>query len=210
MATKVGVIGAGGMLQYHAAGFRQAHAEIVAVADPAPGAAKKAAEKWGIPHHYESVDAMLKDRPELQAVSVIVPNKFHAPLAIQCLNAGKHVLLEKPIATTLHDADEMIAAALDDAAFVPPRVLHVGNGVGRGFRSRRLGRRGGHQRAHAGDLAPAQAERRPDLLIRDRADTHRRCEKHRCENENDNGATGLTCGLHAVEKFLFPAPQACC
>ena len=47
MATKVGVIGAGGMLQYHAAGFRQAHAEIVAVADPAPGAAKKAAEKKG-------------------------------------------------------------------------------------------------------------------------------------------------------------------
>ena len=43
MATKVGVIGAGGMLQYHAAGFKQAGAEIIAVADPAPGAAQKAA-----------------------------------------------------------------------------------------------------------------------------------------------------------------------
>jgi predicted dehydrogenase len=47
MATKVGVIGAGGMLQYHAAGFKQAGAEIIAVADPAPGAAQKAATKWG-------------------------------------------------------------------------------------------------------------------------------------------------------------------
>ena len=111
MATKVGVIGAGGMLQYHAAGFRQAHAEIVAVADPAPGAAKKAAEKWGIPHHYESVDAMLKDRPELQAVSVIVPNKFHAPLAIKCLNAGKHVFCEKPPALSAPEVLEIIAAA---------------------------------------------------------------------------------------------------
>lgn len=84
------------MLQYHAAGFKQAGAEIIAVADPAPGAAQKAATKWGIPHAYESVDAMLAAHKELDAVSVIVPNKFHASLAIQCLNAGKHVFCEKP------------------------------------------------------------------------------------------------------------------
>ena len=48
MSIKVGVIGAGGMLQYHAAGFRQAGAEIIAVADAAAGAAAKAAEKWNI------------------------------------------------------------------------------------------------------------------------------------------------------------------
>ncbi|MFM7742520.1 MAG: Gfo/Idh/MocA family protein [Verrucomicrobiota bacterium] len=111
MATKVGVIGAGGMLQYHAAGFKQAYAEIVAVADPAPGAAKKAAEKWGIPHHYESVDAMLAERKEIQAVSVIVPNKFHASLAIQCLAAGKHVFCEKPPALSAPEVQDIIAAA---------------------------------------------------------------------------------------------------
>ncbi|MFM9016510.1 MAG: Gfo/Idh/MocA family oxidoreductase, partial [Verrucomicrobiota bacterium] len=74
MATKVGIIGAGGMLQYHAAGFKQAGATILAVADPAPGAAQKAAAKWGVAKAYESVDAMLKSHPELDAVSVIVPN----------------------------------------------------------------------------------------------------------------------------------------
>ncbi len=63
MAIKVGIIGAGGMLQYHAAGFRQAGAEIVAVADAAPGAAARAAEKWGIPKAYNSVNAMLKGSP---------------------------------------------------------------------------------------------------------------------------------------------------
>jgi predicted dehydrogenase len=111
MAIKVGVIGAGGMLQYHAAGFKQAGAEIIAVADQAPGAAQKAATKWGIPNAYESVDAMLKAHPELDAVSVIVPNKFHASLAIQCLGAGKHVFCEKPPALSAPEVKDIMAAS---------------------------------------------------------------------------------------------------
>jgi predicted dehydrogenase len=99
------------MLKYHAAGFRAAGAEIVAVADPAPGAAAKAAAQWGIPNVYESVDTMLGDCKELDAVSIIVPNKFHAPLSIQCLNAGKHVFCEKPPALKAPEVEEMIAAA---------------------------------------------------------------------------------------------------
>lgn len=110
MSTRVGVIGAGGMLRYHAEGFRQAGAEIVAVADPAPGAAARAAEKWNIPRSFDSVDAMLTECPELDAVSVIVPNKFHAPLALQCLKAGKHVFCEKPPALHAAEVEEMIAA----------------------------------------------------------------------------------------------------
>lgn len=110
MSIKVGIIGAGGMLKYHAAGFRKAGAEIIAVADAAPGAAARAAESMGIAHAFESVDAMLAT-PGLDAVSVIVPNKFHAPLAIQCLNAGKHVFCEKPPALNAAQVEEMIAAA---------------------------------------------------------------------------------------------------
>ncbi len=110
MSVKVGIIGAGGMLQYHAAGFRQAGAQITAVADPAPGAAARAAEKWGIPHAFESVDAMLAEA-DLDAISVIVPNKFHAPLALQGLKAGKHVFCEKPPALKASEVAEMIEAA---------------------------------------------------------------------------------------------------
>jgi len=99
------------MLQYHAAGFRQAGAEIVAVADPAPGAAAKAAEKWGIARAYQSVEAMLAECTELDAVSIIVPNKFHAPLSLLCLKAGKHVFCEKPPALKASEVEEMIAAA---------------------------------------------------------------------------------------------------
>ena len=110
MSIKVGVIGVGGMLQYHAAGFRQAGAEIVAVADAAPGAAAKAAVKWGIATPYETVDAMLA-APGIDAVSVIVPNKFHKSLTIQCLEAGKHVFCEKPPALNASEVQEIIAAA---------------------------------------------------------------------------------------------------
>ncbi|HEY2572626.1 MAG TPA: Gfo/Idh/MocA family oxidoreductase [Verrucomicrobiaceae bacterium] len=110
MSIKVGVIGAGGMLQYHSAGFRLAGADIVAVADPALGAAAKAAAKWGITTPYETVDAMLGN-PEVEAVSVIVPNKFHKSLTIQCLEAGKHVFCEKPPALHAGEVKEIIAAA---------------------------------------------------------------------------------------------------
>jgi len=99
------------MLQYHAAGFRQAGAGIVAVADAAPGAAAKAAEKYGIAKSYESVEAMLAGSPEIEAVSVIVPNKFHKPLTVQCLEAGKHVFSEKPPALNAGEVQEIIDAA---------------------------------------------------------------------------------------------------
>ena len=99
------------MLQYHAAGFRQAGAEIVAVADAAPGAASAAAGKWNIPHGYDSVAEMLAAHPEIQAVSIIVPNKFHAPLTIQCLEAGKHVFSEKPPALNAGEVQAIIDAA---------------------------------------------------------------------------------------------------
>ena len=110
MSIKVGIIGAGGMLRYHAAGFRSAGAEIVAVADANLEAAKKAAVREGIAQSFGSAEELLK-LPGLDAVSVIVPNKFHAPLAIQALKAGKHVFCEKPPAMSAKEAVVMQAAA---------------------------------------------------------------------------------------------------
>jgi predicted dehydrogenase len=110
MSTKVGVIGAGGMLRYHADGFRKAGATVTAVADPAPGAAERAAKQWDIAGAYDSVEAMLANA-DIDAVSIIVPNKFHKPLAIQCLAAGKHVFSEKPPALNAAEVQEMIDAA---------------------------------------------------------------------------------------------------
>jgi len=111
MPIKIGIIGAGGMLRYHAAGFKSAGAEIVAVADVNEAAAQKVAAREGIPHAFGDVARMLKECPEIDAVSVIVPNKFHAPVAMQALKAGKHVFCEKPPAISHKEAAAMAALA---------------------------------------------------------------------------------------------------
>src|SRR3954454_3350453 len=59
---------------------------------------------------YSDVAALLAD-PGVDLVDLCVPNDEHAPLAIRALEAGKHVLVEKPIALTMADADAMVAAA---------------------------------------------------------------------------------------------------
>lgn len=110
MSVKVAIIGAGGMLQYHAAGFKESGAEVVAVVDRDAETGQATAEKWGIPKAYTSTEQMLAEA-EVDAVSVIVPNKYHAPLAIECLQAGKHVFCEKPPALNAGEVQQMIQVA---------------------------------------------------------------------------------------------------
>lgn len=107
---KIGIIGAGGMVEYHVEGFKSAGAEIIAIADVRKEAAEAVAKSYGIPQAFGDVAEMLALK-ELDAVSVIVPNKFHAPLAIQALEAGKHVFCEKPPALHAKEVEGMVAAA---------------------------------------------------------------------------------------------------
>ena len=109
MATRVGVIGAGGMLQYHAPGFRQGGGELVAIADVNKEAAQASADEWNVSQVFGNTGELLDS--DIDAVSIIVPNKFHAPLAIQALEAGKHVFCEKPPALNAGEVEDMIAAA---------------------------------------------------------------------------------------------------
>jgi predicted dehydrogenase len=111
MSIKVGVIGAGGMVNYHVPGFLSANAEIVAIADMNVAAAKKVAAKYDIKQVYAGLGEMLEKSPEIEAVSVITPNKFHKPLAIEALLAGKHVFCEKPPALNAAEVLEMKSAA---------------------------------------------------------------------------------------------------
>jgi predicted dehydrogenase len=110
MTTKIAIIGAGGMASYHVKGFRQTAAEVVGITDINPEAARRAAKKFNIPRVYDGVDELLA-AAEVDAVSVIVPNKFHAPLSIQALQAGKHVFCEKPPALNAEETKRMQAAA---------------------------------------------------------------------------------------------------
>lgn len=68
--------------------------------------AQKAVEKYGCGIAVTDYQDILKD-PEVEAISVCVPNNLHAPISIDCMRAGKHVLCEKPSARTLKEAQDM-------------------------------------------------------------------------------------------------------
>lgn len=108
---KVGIIGAGQISENHVAGYRTAGAEVVAICDPAQKTLETRSKKLTVPNTYKSAEAMLKAHPDLTAVSVCSPNIFHKEHAVLALEAGKHVLTEKPMAMTVEQAGAMVAAA---------------------------------------------------------------------------------------------------
>jgi predicted dehydrogenase len=92
-------------------GIRKAeHCEIVAIASRDVALAERAATDLSIPNPHGSYDALLAD-PDVDAVYIPLPNHLHATWAIAAAEAGKHVLCEKPLATTARDAERMIEAA---------------------------------------------------------------------------------------------------
>ncbi len=108
--VKVGVIGAGTIGSVHAEAYKKvADAELVGLCDILPDKLKAKAEKHGIPKTYATHLEMLAD-PEIEAVSVCVPNYVHAPIAIDALNAGKHVMLEKPMTLNAKLGRDILAA----------------------------------------------------------------------------------------------------
>ena len=108
-AIGFGIVGAGMIAGYHAGAIAEtAGARLVAVCREDPARAAEAAERFGVP--CDTSLAALLARPEIEAVCICTPSGQHAEQAIAAARAGKHVLVEKPLALTLADADAMIAA----------------------------------------------------------------------------------------------------
>jgi len=110
MKVKVGIIGLGGIGQIHLEKFKAfpEKVQIVAVSDVVPSLVGDTAKKYGAEGYGDS-DKLL-DRKDVDAVSICVPNYLHAQVAVAAAEAGKHILLEKPIAVTLNEADAIISA----------------------------------------------------------------------------------------------------
>ena len=112
---RVGIIGTGWIAESHIRSYlKQPDVDIVAGADLVPGKAKKFFEKFGVEGvktDYASHKEMLEDKSlNLDAVSICTYNRQHAQPAIDSLNAGVNVLLEKPFTVTLDEAVEVIKA----------------------------------------------------------------------------------------------------
>jgi predicted dehydrogenase len=108
---RLGIIGAGAIGAVHMETLNKLGdvAEIRAVTDTHLPLAEKRAEEHSIKTVHVSPEALIAD-PDIDAVVVAVPNQFHAPLTIAALEAGKHVLLEKPMAISSAKAKEIIDA----------------------------------------------------------------------------------------------------
>ena len=84
--------------------------QLVAVADPSPALSEGVARQYGVQAYTDSDELLQAD---IEAVVIATPDRFHYPLGLAALNAGKHVLMEKPLATTAADAEALAALAAD-------------------------------------------------------------------------------------------------
>ena len=117
MRLRLGVLGTGHFGRFHVLKAKTgARTELVGVHDADPARAAQVAAEVGVPAL--SAEALIAAS---DAVIVACPTAWHHGLALQALRAGRHVLVEKPIAATLAEADELIAAAA-----MAGRVLQVG------------------------------------------------------------------------------------
>ncbi|HDQ14080.1 MAG TPA: Gfo/Idh/MocA family oxidoreductase [Sediminispirochaeta sp.] len=86
---------------------RSKNAEIQAIASRNDDLARKTALKFGIPTHYGSYEELLQD-PEIEVVYIPLPNHLHVEWSRRALEAGKHVLCEKPLALNTEDVQELV------------------------------------------------------------------------------------------------------
>jgi predicted dehydrogenase len=118
----VAVIGTGHMGGFHVEAWEKIdRVRLVAVADPNEESAARCIGRRPIAHDLDWHDTLARD--DVEAVTVAAPSMHHAEIALAAIEAGKHVLVEKPIAATVPDALRMASAA--QAAGVKLMVGHV-------------------------------------------------------------------------------------
>ncbi|NPV08723.1 MAG: Gfo/Idh/MocA family oxidoreductase [Anaerolineae bacterium] len=148
---RMGLIGAGTMGRWYARTFAEyERSRLVAVCDMDRARAQALAEQWGAAAHTD-YRAMLAEE-QLDAVAVATPDRFHRAPAVACLEAGKHVLCEKPLATTMEDA-----LAIEEAASRTGREVMVNFGNRRRDRVQ-AARRAVLEEGAIGEIADAYVE----------------------------------------------------
>lgn len=119
---QVAIVGCGRISDLHALGYGgREDARLVAVCDAKRGRAREKAKAWGISPDkvYTDYQRLLADA-DVDLVELLVPHHLHAEMTVQACRAGKHVSVQKPMALTAAEAEEMVAAA--DGAGVVLRV----------------------------------------------------------------------------------------
>ena len=110
---RVGFIGAGRISDLHAIEYlANDRARIVAICDIDPDIARPRARQWGVPDDRVFTDYRdLLTLPDVDLVEILLPHHLHHEATLAAAAAGKHISLQKPMALSVAEADEMIAAA---------------------------------------------------------------------------------------------------
>jgi len=137
--TKVAILGAGFISDIHLESYHRfvPEAEVVAVYTRSEEKAKTFADKHHIPKWYDDMDDLINNSG-CEVVDICLPNYLHATATLKAAAAGKHIIIEKPLAVTLEEADTMIAACksagvklmyAEELCFAPKyeRVRHLVN-----------------------------------------------------------------------------------
>lgn len=112
MTLRFGLVGAGRWGAHHAAAIRQTPgAELAAVTVSSPESAGRVAAELGVPAFADWREMLARADLALDVVDIVTPNALHAAIALAALEAGRHVLVEKPMAITLEACDAIVAAA---------------------------------------------------------------------------------------------------
>jgi len=116
----IGVIGVGYLGQHHARIYSELdNVRLSAVIDPDRERAEETAKKYGCEAFFDYKDVLNK----VDALSIVTPTTLHYPIALECIKAGKDILIEKPISSTVEEADKLIDAA--ESAGVILQVGHL-------------------------------------------------------------------------------------
>ncbi|MBM7570336.1 Gfo/Idh/MocA family protein [Aquibacillus albus] len=106
-----GIVGCGRVAEVHAAAIsEEKDANLLALCDINDNRLEKMAKDYHVSDTYTSYQDMLNN-PRIEVINICTPNGLHAEMAIQAMEKGKHVMIEKPLATTIEDANRIIETA---------------------------------------------------------------------------------------------------
>lgn len=139
----IAIIGTGMIAAVHRRAALLAGADLRGVAASSPQRAHEVAQAWNVPRAYRDIEDVVAD-PQVQVVHVCTPNHLHRPMAQAALAAGKHVICEKPLATTLGDAQALASLARSSSLIATVPFVYRYHPVVREARARIV----------AGDIGP--------------------------------------------------------
>lgn len=167
---KVGVIGVGGIANTHIPGWQASpHTEVVAASDISETTAANFGKKWGIGRISTNSMDLIND-PDIDIIDICTPNNYHAPLAIAAMDAGKHVICEKPLAPTPKDILDMIAARDRNGKMLMTAQHFRFRGVSKAMKAEvASGTLGNIYHARSWMLRRASAPTRPGFILKSQA-----------------------------------------